>query len=85
MDAMSLDKETRDMIRITKGHIQGKRRCADIIHAPSWSSKVIGWKERTICYVPLHCALCLVDAPNTTNGRQYYLDKKDNACIINLA
>ena len=27
------------------------------------------WPEKEdICYVPLQCVLCLVDAPNTTNG-----------------
>ena len=51
------------------------------------SARSCHWSEREdICYVPLQCVLCPVDALNTTNGQQYCLDKRTMPvhCIINL-
>ncbi|MES9880157.1 MAG: hypothetical protein ABW185_04670 [Sedimenticola sp.] len=51
-------------------------------HGPARSFQ---WPQREdLCYVPLMCILCLINAPSTPNGRQYHLDKADKDNVMKL-
>ena len=52
---------------------------------PHGPARSFSWPEREdVCFVPLQCILCIVNPPSTTNGRSYYLDKKDKDYIARI-